>query len=438
MSSLLIKNGTLMTPWGRVEADLAVQDGKIVSLGTPPEGFMAEETIDARGLHVLPGIIDSQVHFREPGLEHKEDLESGTRGALMGGVTTVFEMPNTNPSTTTAEAMADKVKRAEGRAWTNIAFYMGAADDNLEKLGELENVPGCCGVKLFMGASTGSLLVASDEGVDRALRATKRRMAIHSEDNMRLIERKPLTQGEGATAKLHPEWRDVETCLRSTKRVVALAEKHEHPVHVLHITTAEEIAFLARHKRYASVEVLPQHLTLASPECYDRLGSLAQMNPPIREQRHQDGLWYGINQGIVDVMGSDHAPHTLEEKAKPYPQSPSGLTGTQTLFPLMLNHVNNGKLPLERVVDLLCHGPSRLFGLHHKGRLTVGADADITLVDMNTTRTITNNWIESKAGWTAFDGMTIKGWPIATIIGGVVAMRDDQRVTGQQGKVLFK
>jgi dihydroorotase len=409
-----------------------------VGLGTVPEGFKPEHTFNAKGLHVLPGCIDSQAHFREPGFEYKEDLESGTRGALMGGITTVFEMPNTNPSTSTAEALAYKVNRAKDRVWSNIAFYVGAADENLDSLHTLEFLPGSCGIKLFMGASTGSLLVPSDEGVARALASSTRRMAIHSEDNERLVERKGLTQVEGATAALHPVWRDVESAFKSTRRVVALAEAAKHPVHVLHITTAEEIAFLAKHKRYASVEVLPQHLTLAAPECYERLGSLAQMNPPIREQRHQDGLWWGINHGVVDVMGSDHAPHTLEEKQKPYPQSPSGLTGVQTLLPLMLHHVNAGRLSLERMVELLCHGPSRLFNLPLKGRLVVGADADLTLVDLNAKRTISNSWIESKVGWSAFDGMAIAGWPVAVFLGGQLAMQHDERVAEPLGQVLFQ
>ncbi|MGE5147708.1 MAG: dihydroorotase, partial [Candidatus Eiseniibacteriota bacterium] len=353
---LVIKGGTCLTPAGRVATDVGVSGGRVAALGDLGRAAAAE-TIDAKGLHVLPGVVDTQVHFREPGLEHKEDLESGTRAAALGGVTAVFEMPNTNPSTTTAEALADKVKRAQGRVWCDIAFFVGATPDNAVELTTLERLPGCCGVKIFMGSSTGSLLVAEDEAVARVLSHGFRRCAVHSEDEARLKERRKLVEG-GAPVHQHPEWRDAETALRSTRRLVALAERARRRVHVLHVTTADEIPLLAEHKDLVTVEVTPQHLTLAAPECYDRLGSYAQMNPPIRDARHREGLWRGIADGIVDVIGSDHAPHTREEKAKPYPQSPSGMPGVQTLVPIMLDHVNAGRLTLERFVDLTSTGPA--------------------------------------------------------------------------------
>lgn len=421
---LVIHGGTVFTPGGEVKADIGVRDGKTAVIGDL-KAAKAATRFDASHLMVLPGVIDEQVHFREPGPTHKEDLESGTRGAVLGGVTVVFEMPNTDPPTTTEAAINDKLARAKGRAWTDYAFYVGASPENAEELARLERLPGVCGIKMFMGSSTGSLLVADDANVARVLASGSRRVTVHSEDDMRLQERAGLVR-DGADVSMHAEWRDVETAVRSTQRLLNLARLHRRRVHVLHVTTAEEMELLSAHKDIATVEVLPQHLTLAAPECYRRLGTFAQMNPPIRDARHRDALWAAINAGVVDCIGSDHAPHTREEKAKPYPRSPSGLTGVQTLLPLMLNHMAQGRLSLARLVDLTSAGPARIFGIAGKGRLARGYDADFTVVDLKAKRTITNAWIASRAGWTAFDGMDVTGWPKATIIRGQVVMRDDE------------
>jgi dihydroorotase len=420
---LIVRGGTVATPNGIAPGDVAIRAGRIAAVGAV-DGSAAEE-IDARNLHVLPGVIDTQVHFREPGLEHKEDLATGTAAAALGGVTAVFEMPNTKPSTLTADDLADKRRRAEGRVWCDIAFFIGAAADNAEQLGELERLPGCAGVKMFMGSSTGTLLVADEDNIRRVLEHGRRRMAVHSEDEARLRARHPLVK-EGADVALHPIWRDVETAVQSTERLLRLARAAGRRVHVLHVTTAEEIPILAAAKDFATVEVTPQHLTLAAPECYRRLGTLAQMNPPIREARHREALWRAIGQGVVDCIGSDHAPHTREEKAKPYPQSPSGMPGVQTLLPLLLDHMNAGRLTLARVVDLSSAGPARIYGIAGKGRIAVGYDADLTLVDLKAQRTIRGSWIASRCGWTPFDGMTVTGWPIATLVRGQIVMRDDQ------------
>ena len=431
---LVIHGGSVFTPGGPAMLDVGVRGGRIVALGDLKSAAAAER-YDATGLTVLPGVIDEQVHFREPGPVHKEDLESGTRGAVLGGVTTVFEMPNTDPATTNAGALNDKIKRAMGRSWTDFAFYIGASPENADELGTLERLPGCCGIKMFMGSSTGTLLVADDENVARVLRSGSRRVTVHSEDDMRLQERAAMVAG-GADVSMHPQWRDVETAVRSTQRLLALARANHRRVHVLHVTTAEEIEILGQNKDIATVEVLPQHLTLAAPECYERLGTLAQMNPPIREARHRDALWAGINAGIVDCIGSDHAPHTLEEKARPYPRSPSGLTGTQTLVPLMLDHMAQGRLTLQRFVELTSTGAARIFGIANKGRIAVGYDGDFTVVDLKAKRTITNAWIASRAGWTAFDGMNVTGWPKATIVRGQIVMRDDQLLGKPIGDVV--
>ncbi len=422
---LVIRDGMTATPAGIARASIAIRDGRIAATGRIDGN--APQEIAAAGLHVLPGIIDTQVHLREPGLEHKEDFATGTAAAALGGVTAVFDMPNTKPSTIAAEDLADKRRRARGRAWCDMAFFIGAAAGNAEQLAELERLPGCAGVKLFMGSSTGDLLVADEEDILRVLTNGRRRMAVHAEDEARLRARFALVK-DGADPAMHPLWRDVETAVSATQRLMRLARAAGRRVHVLHVTTAEEIPILAANRDIATVEATPQHLTLTAPDCYQRLGTLAQMNPPIREARHREALWQAVGQGLIDCIGSDHAPHTREEKAKPYPQSPSGMPGVQTLLPLLLDHVNAGRLTLERLVDLTSAGPARLYGIAGKGRIAVGYDADLTLVDLKARRAIRDSWIASRCGWTPFDGMTVTGWPIATIVRGQVVMRDDQLI----------
>ncbi len=423
---LIIEDSEVYTPSGLMSLDVGVLDGKIVVLEPSLKNWSAKTRLSGKGLLTLPGVIDSQVHFREPGLEHKEDLESGTRGAVAGGVTTIFEMPNTHPSTTTTEALNHKLTLAESKAWCNYAFYVGASADNVTQLPELEQLPGCCGVKLFMGASTGNLLVRDDDTILRVLQHGKRRMAIHAEDDFRLEERKAWLNAQADLhPRLHPHWRDAESALLATKRITRLARQAKRSIHVLHITTADEMPYLATQKDVCTVEVTPQHLTLCD-EDYERWGSLVQMNPPIRSKPHREGLWWGVQRGVVDVIGSDHAPHTREEKAKPYPQSPAGMTGVQTLVPLMLNHLNEGRLNLERFVDLTSAGAARIFNIKGKGRIALGYDADFTIVDLNVERTITDAWIESRVGWSPYDNKTVRGWPLFTIIGGQIVMSEGQ------------
>jgi dihydroorotase len=422
---LIVKGGRAMTPSGLVEADIAIADGKIAAIGRID--LPADTVLDAKGLHVLPGVIDSQVHFREPGLTHKEDLATGTAGAALGGVTAIFEMPNTNPNTATAEALAEKLSLAEGRVWCDVAFFVGATTENAETLGELERLPGAAGIKIFMGSSTGTLLVADDETLLRALGNGTRRVAIHSEDEYRLRERHALVK-DGADPAMHPVWRDVETATRATQRVMKLARQAKRRVHILHVTTAEEVPILAANKDLVTMEVTPQHLTLAAPDCYRELGTFAQMNPPIREMRHREALWQAVRDGIVDVIGSDHAPHTKDEKARPYPQSPSGMPGVQTLLPLMLDHMNAGRLTLERLVDLTSAGPARIYNVASKGRIAVGYDGDLSIVDLKAKRTIESKQQATRCGWTPFDGRSVTGWPKATVVRGHVVMRDDELI----------
>ena len=428
---LVITGAELVTPSGRGTGDVGVRGGKIAAIGQIPAA-QAGQLFDGRGLTVLPGLIDTQVHFREPGMEWKEDLETGSRGAVLGGVAGVFEMPNTRPPTTTRALLEDKLTRARGRMHCEHAFYAGATHENAAELGELERTPGCCGVKVFMGASTGDLLIADDAGVEAVLRSINRRAAFHSEDEDRLAERRPLAREGDWTS--HPEVRDVEVAVRSTKRLLGMAERLGKRVHILHVTTAEEVDIIAAHRAVATMEANPQHLTYAAPDVYERLKGYAQMNPPIRDARHREGLWRGINQGIVDVLGTDHAPHTKEEKEQPYPASPSGMPGVQTIVPVMLTHVAAGKLSLERFVDLMAYGPQRVFGLADKGRLAVGYDADFTVVDLKARRTIRNEDMVNRSGWTPFDGFEATGWPMATIIRGVIVMRDGEVLAPGTGK----
>ena len=427
---LIVKGGTVWTTGGPADVDVAVRDERIAAIGNI-DAATAGQIVDAAGLTVLPGVVDTQVHFREPGNEHKEDIESGTRAAALGGVTAVFEMPNTDPSTTTAPALQDKLDRARGRAWTDYAFFVGAAPENAEHLGELETLPGCCGVKMFMGSSTGNLLVADDETVRRVLANGTRRVAVHAEDEPRLIERQgERVEGDPAS---HPVWRDEVTAITATKRLLALARETGRRVHVLHVTTAEEVAILAEAKDIATCEITPQHLTLVAPDCYERLGTYAQMNPPIRAQRHMEGLWAGVRDGVFDVVGSDHAPHTAEEKATAYPASPSGMPGVQTQLPLLLDHVNAGRMTLARLVDLVCSGPARIYGIAAKGRIAVGYDGDFTLVDLKARREITADWLASKCGWSPFEGKTVTGWPMGTIVRGQVVMREGELANAPAG-----
>lgn len=416
---VLIRGGTVVNHDGIGSRDIGVRAGRIAAIGQLGNAS-APEIIEARGLHVLPGVIDSQVHFREPGLEHKEDLESGSRAAVAGGVTCVFEMPNTKPLTTTAETLADKVRRAHHRMFCDFAFYVGGTRENIGDIPALENLEGSAGIKVFMGSSTGDLLVDDETSLDHIIAALSRRAAFHAEDEDRLKERMHLRRPGDPSS--HPEWRDEQAALIATTRLVRLAEKHKKRVHVLHISSATEMAFLADHKQFATVEVTPHHLTLAAPDCYERLGTYVQMNPPVRDERHRAAIWAALANGIVDVLGSDHAPHTRAEKDVAYPQSHSGMTGVQTLLPVMLDHVNAGRLSLERLVDLTAHGPQRIFNIVGKGRIAVGYDADFSIVDLKRREKITNAWIKSRCGWTPYDGVTVTGWAVGTIVRGRRAM----------------
>lgn len=442
---LIIKNADIVTfseiqnQMVQERTDIAVTNGKIAALGNLST-LSAKKTIDANHLTVLPGIIDSQVHFREPGLTHKEDLESGSKAAILGGVTTYFEMPNTNPPTTTKELLQDKLNIAAEKSSANYAFFIGGSSDNFDKLHELEKLPHCSGIKIFMGSSFGNLLVDQDDLLEKIVKNGKRRLVIHAEDESRLKERKQIAI-DAANANVHHIWRDEESALIATKKIVTLAEKHSRKIHVLHISSSEEMAFLRSRKaeqaknnnKLTTVEILPQYLTLSAPECTERLGSLWQQNPPIRDKRHMEFLWKALLDGTVDVIGSDHAPHTLEEKNKPYPNSPSGVPGVQTLVPLMLDQVHQGKLPLLKFVQLVTENPRQVFGLKNKGRIQVGFDADFTIVDLKRTQKVEKKWLASKTGWSPFEDIAFTGWPVMTLLKGEVVVEEQTLLKPRAG-----
>ena len=418
----IFKNANITTEDKNFSADIGVKDGVISEIGNLNDN--AETILNLKNLDLIPGVIDTQVHFREPGATHKEDLKSGTKAAILGGVTGIFEMPNTDPSTTNLEALLDKFRRAKDRSYCDYAFYVGGTEDNSKDLPNLEKVDGCCGVKVFMGLSTGSLLVSGDDDLSKIMAEINSRASFHSEDQGHLEERKKF-QVQGDTNS-HEIWRNDEQCFIATKRIVQIARKYNKNIHILHVSTGQEVEFLANNKDIASVEITPQHLTLSAPDCYNELGNYAQMNPPIRDKSHQEKLWNAIGNGVADIIGSDHAPHSREEKDQVYPNSPSGMPGVQTLVPIMLNHVNNKKLSLNRFVQLTSANPSKLFKIKNKGFIDIGNDADFTVIDMQKERVIENSWIASKCGWTPYDGMKVKGWPVITVIRGNIVMKEDE------------
>jgi dihydroorotase len=433
MFDLIIKNATVVTPDWTQALDIGITQGKIVHLGMLSTAS-AKEIFNAKGLHILPGVIDPQVHFREPGLTHKEDISSGSHCAAMGGVTAFFEMPNTQPATDTKERLDWKLARASETSLVDFAFFVGATPENALHLGELEMSAGCAGVKMFLGSSTGTLLVDDPAVQLRVMKSGSRRVAVHSEDEARLKERKPMFEGRGVES--HAQWRDEECAVISTRNIINLSREAKRKLHVLHVTSAGEIPLLAAARDLVTFEIPPQHLTFHAPEVYQRLGTRAQMNPPIRTKEHQAALWNAINNGLADCLGSDHAPHTLEEKAKPWPTSPSGMPGVQTTVPVMLTHVFHQKFSLERFVDLTSAGPARIYGIKNKGHIALGFDADFTVVDLKMRKTITDAWSQSRCHWTPFDGFEAVGWPVGTVVRGNFVMRDGELSKTPCGKMV--
>ena len=430
--SLIIKNGSCYIDGKLTKTDIGLSSNKIQKIGKIE--LNSSKVYDATDKVVLPGIIDTQVHFREPGSTDAEDLESGSRAAVLGGITSLFEMPNTNPPTANLIEFEKKLKAAKNRMHSNYAFYFGATPDNTDQLADLKNVEGCCGVKLFAGSSTGNLLVDKEADIEKVISSSNRIVSIHSEDeDIIKLRKKFIKKGD---VHSHPEWRNVECAMSSTRRVVKIAERYNKKIHVLHVTTKDEVDFLAMHKKNVTFETTPQHLTLYAPDCYDKLGTYAQMNPPLRTKEHYDRLWVAIKNNIVDVLGSDHAPHLKVNKDKVYPETPSGMPGVQTIFPVMLDHVNNGKISLEQLINLMCENPCRIFGIKNKGYIKEGFDADLTIADMNKEVVIKDEMIASKCGWTPFNNYKVKGFPVGTIVNGNLVMSDGKVVLESKGQPL--
>ena len=431
---LLIRGGICVLPWGMEQTSIGIRHGRIAALGVGRDAT-ANSSIDATGLHVLPGLIDPHVHLRDPGDAAVESIPTGTRAAILGGLTAVFDMPNTSPSITDADRVAWKQDYVEQQAWCDMGLYVGGTRGNIAQLPELETTRGVCAIKVFAGSSTGDLMVEDDASLERVMRSGHRRIAYHSEDEYRLQARKHLFKS-GDPYSRHMEWRDEEAAFLGTRRLMALARKTGRAAHILHVSTAEELDYLKDYRDIATAEVLVNHLTQMAPDVYDRLGGFGVMNPPIRGRRHYDAAWAAVRDGTVDSIGSDHAPHARTAKLKPWPEVPAGLTGVQTLVPVMLDHVNAGRLSLPRMVDLMCAGPARVYGALGKGRLAAGYDADFTLVDMQHARTIEDSWIASPCGWTPFAGMRVTGWPVATILRGIAVMRDDEVLGAPTGRLV--
>ena len=421
MLDLIIKNGSCYIDGKLKKQDIGIKKGKISEIGEIKIDN-SSEVYDAENLTVLPGCIDTQVHFREPGDTDAEDLNSGSKAAIAGGITSVFEMPNTNPPTSSKKEFIKKLKLAEKRMFCNYAFYFGATPDNHKELSDLKNLEGCCGIKLFAGSSTGNLLVNKEEDIEKVFQSCSKVVSVHSEDEEILNMRKKLIK-EG-DVKTHPVWRNEVCAIAATRKIVKIAERYKKKAHILHITTRDEVDFLSQHKGQISFEITPQHLTLSSPECYEKLGTYAQMNPPIREKIHQDRLWYAIRNNLVDTIGSDNAPHLKENKEKTYPKSPSGMPGVQTLVTVMLNHINEGRLTLEQFVNFVCENPVKIFGIKNKGFIKKDFDADLTVVDLNKKHKIKNEEVESKCKWSPFNNMEFKGKPVLTVVNGQIKMKD--------------
>jgi dihydroorotase len=420
--SLIVKNGSCYINGKLEKTDIALVGNKIKKIGRVEVNDT--KVFDASDKLVLPGIMDTQTHFREPGSTDREDLESGSRAAVLGGITSVFEMPNTNPPTSNLVEFNKKLNLAKNRMHCNYAFYFGATPENVDQLSKLKGLKGCCGVKLFDGSSTGKLLVDKEADIEKVISQSDRIVSIHSEDEEILnLRKKFIKEGD---VHSHPEWRNTECAISSTRRVVKIAERYNKQIHVLHVTTKDEVDFLAMHKKNVTFEITPQHLTLYAPDCYNKLGTFAQMNPPIRKKEHYDRLWTAVKNSVVDVLGSDHAPHSKEDKEKKYPASPSGMPGVQTILPIMLNHINNEKLSLEQLIKLMSENPCRIFGIKNKGYIKEDFDADLTIVDMNKEQIIKDEMIASKCGWTPFNNFTVKGFPVATIVNGKIVMSDGQ------------
>jgi dihydroorotase len=407
-----IKNAQVVLPKGTERVSVVIENERIADIGSAAQ-LPVDETIDASGLHLLPGVVDDQVHFREPGLTHKEDLATGSRACAKGGITTYLEMPNTNPTTTTAERLHEKLALAAGKSLVNYGFYIGATADNVAELRRACRTPG---IKIFIGSSTGDLLVDEQVALERIFAETTLPITAHCEDETMVRANSVRLAGTTNVAD-HSRIRDHEAALTATRRAIDLAFRHRHRFHVLHVSTAGETLLLADHRELITAEACPHHLFFNIDD-YARLGTLVQMNPSLKTRDDSAELWRALADGRIQVIATDHAPHTLEEKQQPYPASPSGVPAVENSLALMLNEVHQGRCTIEQVVHWMCDAPARVWDIVGKGRIAVGYDADLVLVDMNLTQTIRNEEQITKSGWSPWHGVELMGWPIRTWVMG--------------------
>lgn len=430
MPRTLIRHATCVLPDGARRADVLIEDGRILALD-PPQSARADETVDAGGLHLLPGVIDDQVHFRDPGLTHKEDLHTGSRACAKGGVTTFLEMPNTKPTTTTRAALADKLALAATKCVVNYGFYLGATPHNIVELRGFDApTPG---IKIFIGSSTGDLLVDDQAALERIFAETQLPLCAHCEDESTVRANAAAIDG-GKSYADHSRVRDHRAALIATQRAVGLAERHQHRFHVLHVSTADEAAFLDRHRGpFVTAEACPHHLFFNTDD-YERLGALVQMNPSIKTAADNAALWDALRSGAIQVIATDHAPHTLEEKRQPYPQSPSGLPAVENSLALMLDAAHRGVCTLDEVVRWMCDAPARVWDIVGKGRIAEGYDADLVLVDLNRTAVIRNEEQVTKCGWSPWHGVSLTGWPVRTWVLGRTVFQDGRIDVAARGR----
>jgi dihydroorotase len=435
-ASLLIQNAQILLPTGEmVPGDVRVENGQIVEVGAtrePMAGAGAVRTIDATGLTLLPGVIDPQVHFREPGLEHKEDLFTASCACARGGVTSFLEMPNTKPLTITQAALDDKLARAASKCLVNYGFFIGATADNAPDLLDANPV---CGIKVFMGSQHGALLVDQESALEPIFAKGDRLIAVHAEDQDRINQRKKEFAGTTDPA-MHSVIQDSQAAMNATQLALKLAAKYQRRLHILHLSTAEEADLLRASKpAWVTAEVTPQHLLLNTGD-YAKLGTLLQMNPPIRGPHDNAVLWQALLDGVIDFIATDHAPHTLAEKAQGYPLTPSGMPGVETSLPLMLTQAKAGRCTVAQVVRWMSTAVAKAYKIPGKGLIAPGYDADLVLVDLEHTHPVLREEVRSKCGWSPFEGWELTGWPVYTIVGGQVAFEQGQLHTEVRGRAL--
>lgn len=416
----LIKNAQCVLPSGTQQVHVLIADGRIASIDAPAS-TAADEIVDASGLHLIPGAIDDQVHFRDPGLTHKEDLHTGSLACAKGGVTTFLEMPNTKPPAVTQELLEEKLAIAASKSVVNYGFYIGATPKNVDVLKAARRTPG---IKIFIGSSTGDLLVDDQDALERIFGETTLPICAHCEDEATVKANAARLNGGSSYAE-HSQIRDHAAARIATARAIDLAKRHRHRFHVLHVSTADELELLTQPDGLITAEVCPHHLFFNIDD-YELLKSLVQMNPSIKTAADNAALWGGLLDGRVQVIATDHAPHTLEEKAQPYPKSPSGLPAVENSLALMLDSVNRGRCSLEQVVAWMCDAPARVWDIVNKGRIAEGYDADLVLVDMQKKATIRNADQLTKSGWSPWDGVTLQGWPVRTWVHGATVFADGQ------------